>query len=132
MPFFDWTEELTTGHAGIDSDHKHLVELVNTLYQAMKTGKGNDVLGKILGELITYTASHFSREEALMRKIGYAHYEEHKAEHAKLVASVLDLQAKFKAGSTTLSISVFNFLSDWLRNHIRHSDAKLGQAARGH
>lgn len=131
MAFLDWSDDLTTGHTGIDSDHKHLVELVNSLYQAMKAGKGNDVLGHILNELIVYTANHFAREEALMRKISYAKYDEHKAEHAKLVATVQDLQTKFNAGATTLSVNVFHFLSDWLRNHIRHSDAQLGLAARG-
>lgn len=128
MAFFNWTDDLGTGNMRIDADHKHLVNLLNTLYDAMKAGKGNEVLGKILDELIQYTTTHFSREEALMQQIAYAHFAEHKAEHTKLVSAVMELQAKFKAGATTLSVAAFHFLSDWLRNHIRQNDVKLGLA----
>lgn len=128
MAFFNWTADLVTGNTRIDSDHKQLVDLLNTLYDSMKAGKGNEVLGKVLDELIHYTATHFSREEALMQQIAYPHFAEHKAEHTKLVTAVQDLQAKFKSGATTLSVAVFHFLSDWLRSHIKQNDMKLGLA----
>ena len=128
MAFFNWTADLNVGNHLIDEDHKRLVALVNELYDAMKSGKGNSILGEILNELIKYTSSHFSREERLMQEIQYPGYQEHKAEHVKLVGEVLDLQAKFKAGSTTLSVSAFNFLSDWLRNHIKSRDVMVGKA----
>lgn len=132
MAYFNWTNDLSVGNAQIDSDHKQLVDLVNKLHDAMKAGKGNTVLGDILAELIQYTASHFKREEMLMQKISYTEYAEHKAEHTKLVAEVLELQARFKSGTSTLSVSVFNFLSDWLRTHIKSRDAKLGLAIAAH
>lgn len=128
MAFFNWTNDLASGNPQIDSDHKHLIDLLNKLHEAMSTGKGNTVLGNILDELIKYTATHFRREETLMQQIGYAEYESHKAEHSKLVNEVLALQARFQSGSATLSVSVFNFLSNWLRDHITSRDVKLCQA----
>lgn len=131
MAYFNWTDDLSVGNVQIDHDHKQLVNLVNKLYDAMKAGQGNSVLGGILDELIKYTASHFKREEMFMQQIGYADMAAHKAEHVKLVNDVLDLQTRFKSGSTTLSVSVFNFLGDWLRTHIKSRDAKLGLALAG-
>ncbi len=128
MAYFNWTDELSVGNIQIDSDHKQLVNLVNKLYDAMKAGQGNSVLGGILDELIKYTASHFKREEMFMQQIGFSDLAAHKLEHTKLVNEVLELQTRFKAGSTTLSVSVFNFLGDWLRTHIKSRDAKLGLA----
>ncbi|MDR3411651.1 MAG: bacteriohemerythrin [Formivibrio sp.] len=128
MAYFNWTNDLSVGNTQIDSDHKQLVDLVNKLHDAMKSGKGNTVLGEILADLIQYTSSHFKREEMLMQKINYAEFAEHKAEHTKLVGEVLELQTRFKTGATTLSVSVFNFLSDWLRTHIKSRDVKLAVA----
>jgi len=124
-----WTDDLAVGHTQIDSDHKHLYDLVNRLYDAMKAGKGNTVLGATLDELIRYTASHFGREEALMQQIRYAAAAEHKAAHTALVSEVQGLQQRFKTGSVALSPEVFKFLGDWLRNHIMTHDKLLGAAA---
>ncbi|MBS1209630.1 MAG: bacteriohemerythrin [Proteobacteria bacterium] len=128
MAFFNWSDDLATGDPRIDADHKHLIDLVNALYDAMKSGKGNDVLKKTLDELIQYTSSHFRREELLMQQIRYPDADSHKAEHVKLVAEVLDLQSRFESGAATLSVSVFNFLADWLRTHIKGRDVYLGKA----
>ncbi len=85
MAFFNWTSDLASGNSQIDSDHKQLIGLLNKLHDAMSAGKGNAVLGTILDELISYTATHFKREEMLMQQIGYADFVSHKAEHVKLV-----------------------------------------------
>lgn len=126
---YTWSSDLAVGNPQIDSDHKHLYELVNTLYDAMRGGKGNAVLGEILDELVTYTATHFRREETLMQQIRYAAASEHQAAHEALVKQVQDLQNRFKAGSIALSLDVFKFLGDWLRNHIMTHDKLLGVAA---
>lgn len=51
--------------------HKKLVSMVNEMYQAMSQGKGNDVVGKVLNDLIAYTRTHFAAEEKLMQTNGY-------------------------------------------------------------
>lgn len=130
MAAFAWTEDLSTGNMMIDSDHKRLIELVNKLYEAMSNGKGNSVVGGVLDELISYTASHFAREERLMQQIRYGDFAKHKAEHDKLVKEVLELQKGLQAGTLTLSSKVYVFLTEWLNRHIKSSDKLLGAAAR--
>lgn len=128
MATVQWSETLSVGNAQIDDDHRQLFRLLDRLQLAMKQGKANTVMGGILDELVGYTVTHFQREEQFMRRIGYADFAAHKAEHDKLIAQVQDLQARFKSGAITLSISTHQFLGDWLNSHIMQSDMKLARA----
>ncbi len=117
-----WSDELRTGIAKIDEQHRGLVNLVNRLYSALRNGQGNAALGEILEELIQYTAVHFKTEEDLMVRYSYPDYESHKRTHDGLVKQVLEIQSKFKEGRGTLSVELMNFLKSWLINHIQGMD----------
>lgn len=123
-----WTQDLAVGYTHIDNDHKQLFELVNRLFEGMKAGRANSILGAIIRELVDYTVNHFRREEDLMQQMAYAGYPEHKRAHDQLVREVRALEERFRAGSITLSLDVFNFLQDWLSDHIKTHDRKLGAA----
>lgn len=120
-----WTSDLGVGHAHIDDEHKQLYQLLNRLYQSVQAGDANAVLGDILTELVSCTLNHFRREEELMQRIHYAGYAEHKGAHDILIREIRALQQRFYGGSITLSPEVFNFLRDWLQNHIKTYDVKL-------
>ena len=127
MPLMTWNEKMSVGVKVLDDDHKRLVALVNELHDALKTGHGKDALGKILDSLVTYTKSHFAREEQFFARTNYPDSAAHKKEHDDLTNQVLLVQAKFNSGASTgLSLQVMNFLRDWLTNHIQGSDKKYG------
>lgn len=126
MALFVWSDKFSVNIKEIDEQHKKLVSLVNDLHIAMQTGKGKELLGKILQNLIDYTAKHFAHEEHLMKKHGFAEYLKHKAEHEKLVSQVLDFQKKFQAGSAVLTLEIMSFLKDWVSKHIVETDKKFG------
>jgi hemerythrin-like metal-binding protein len=126
MSILAWTDDLKINIKEIDSQHQNLVTLVNKLYDAMKIGKGKDVLAPILSELINYTEYHFSTEESLMKNHNYPVFLEHEQEHKKLVSSVLDFDRKFKKGEITVSMELFKFLNNWLVEHILGVDKKMG------
>lgn len=128
MAILKWNESLSVGNRQIDDDHKHLFMLLDKLQDAMRQGKANAVLAGILDELVQYTSGHFRREEQFMQRIAYADYAAHKAEHDKLIAEVSELQGRMQRGALTLSLSVNQFLSDWLNSHIMSSDIKLAKA----
>ncbi|WP_292933428.1 bacteriohemerythrin [Noviherbaspirillum sp.] len=130
MTYLTWSNDLAVGNTFIDGDHQKLIDMVNRLHEVMQEGKGKDVLGKVLNNLITYTREHFRREEDLMLRIGYAGRAAHLHEHEKLLQQVVDLQDKFESGAATLSIQVLHFLRDWLVNHIGKSDKALAEATR--
>lgn len=125
MPVVRWSDALSVGNRQIDDDHRHLFALLDKLQDAMRQGKAKAVLADILDELVRYTRQHFSREEDYMLRIGYADYKLHKAEHDRLMAEVGELQKRFNAGALTLSITLNEFLGNWLNTHIMSSDVKL-------
>lgn len=125
---FSWTDDLTTGNALIDGDHRKLITMVNALYESMAQGHAKDILSKVLNNLIVYTKEHFGREEAEMQRINYAASLSHKSEHTKLIKQVLDLKASVDRGEGLNVVTISSFLSDWLRNHILTVDMKLAAA----
>ena len=54
MSLIRWNDNFSVNVTMIDHDHKKLVAMINELTDAMKAGRGKDVLGKILYELIQY------------------------------------------------------------------------------
>lgn len=122
MNLINWNASLSVKIGSIDAQHQKLVSIINALNEAMLQGKGKAVLGAILADLAKYTAEHFHHEETLMTQAAYPKFAEHKAEHKRLVEQVEQLARDFESGSTGISVSVMNFLSDWLRNHIMGRD----------
>lgn len=126
MALITWNDSYSVKVKKFDDEHKILIGLINQLHDAMKVGKGGQVIGVLLQTLIDYTANHFAAEETLMKLHNYPEYERHKKEHNLLVMQVLDIQKEMKAGKTLLSQDVMRFLKDWLQTHIQGEDKKYG------
>lgn len=127
MPFMEWTSDYTVGVTDIDEEHKKLIALINELHDAVEAGSGHNILVKILEGLILYVSYHFSHEEGLYIRAGFPDYEQHKKEHERLTARVMDLQSKFNtAPDDNLAHEVLDFLKNWLYHHILISDRQFG------
>lgn len=127
MSFFTWEDRYSVNIAAMDEQHKRLVKMLNDLFEAMLSGKGREVVGKVLTDLVNYTKVHFSAEEELMRKNGYPDLLSHKKEHDALAKKAVELDQKFRTTKMSLTVETGNFLKDWLTNHILYTDKKYGQ-----
>lgn len=114
----------------MDAHHKHLVALLNRLHTAMAAGQGRAAQASILDELAAYTVQHFEAEEAWMKRHGYARLEAHKAEHARLAASVRAYVMDLRSGKIAVTVQLMQFLKEWLVGHILGWDKDYGRAAR--
>jgi len=76
-----WKEAFKAEIREIDTQHKQLIDIINELHDARRTGNSQDILHNILSKLITHATSHFKSEEALMHKLNYFNLEEHKKNH---------------------------------------------------
>ena len=132
MPLITWKDSFSVKVTEIDTQHKKLVEMINKLYDAMKVGKSKDVMGEILNNLISYTATHFKTEEKYFDLYSYPEKETHKAEHEKFVETVTKFKEEFDSGNATISIEVMNFLRDWLTKHINGEDKKYTKCFNDH
>lgn len=126
MSYIDWTDTLSIRVPEMDNQHKKLVQMLNELHDAMKSGKGRDLVGPIVTRLVNYTKTHLANEEQFLESINYAFINSHKTEHRKLTEQVLELQAKYNLGDTTVAPKLLTFLRDWLVGHIQKVDRMYG------
>jgi len=122
MAFLPWKPEYSVKNDLMDKQHQVLVEMINKMHDAMKSGKGSKEAVIIVTEMIEYSAMHFTSEEALMAKFNYAGLTDHKKDHQAFMAKANEFQSQINTGSFTLSMDIANFLKDWLTNHILVND----------
>ena len=126
MAYFEWKEEYSVGIEKLDGQHKEIVTHLNSLYQALKEGKGKEALDSILNGLVQYTKKHFTTEESLLKLYKYPGYDEHKQKHQKMTEHVIKLKQQFDSGDISSPIQITNFLKDWLSKHIVGTDKAYG------
>lgn len=127
MPLVTWTEEYDIGVEKFNDAHKKLFDLINQLHDAMKEGKGKEVIGEIVGELEKYTTEHFSDEEKEFDERGYPDSAPHKEQHKLFVSKIAGFKNDIVVGNANLSMDIIQFLKDWLINHIKGVDMKYKQ-----
>jgi hemerythrin len=132
MSLINWDQSFSVGVASMDAQHRNLIELLNTLHDAMTAGRAREVLGSILERLIEYTKIHFSREEEFFTAYAYPEAAQHIREHAVLTEKVLQLQQDFAAGQLATSIELLGFLEEWLKKHIKGTDARYSAFFKEH
>lgn len=118
----EWREQLSVGNDAIDTDHKHLIDIINQVEISL-AAKDFDHLKATLDSLSRYSATHFGAEEKIARAVGYPNV-------AKLHESHLDLVEKLDQFKQNLSqdwnpahIESFTvLLRDWLINHVIKED----------
>ncbi|MBE8539210.1 bacteriohemerythrin [Geoglobus acetivorans] len=126
MALITWNESFSVNIREIDEQHKKLVSMINRLHDAMLEGKGKEIMGELLNDMVEYTITHFSTEEKLMKQHNYPGYVKHKAEHELFVSKVGEFKEKYEKGQLALTMEVLSFLKSWLTNHILNSDKKYG------
>ncbi len=125
MAYFEWADDMVIDNGPIDQDHQTLVRQVNELHTATSEGRGHEVVGRLLGELIRDTVEHIRREEQEMARVGYPRLVQHKQGHDQFVADLQGLQRKFEGGSSTVASQLSTVLRDWLSLHIRRYDKDM-------
>lgn len=124
MAYIEWEDSFSVGVEIFDNEHKKLIEIINRLHLALLMKETDAVMGKTLKDLIDYTITHFAHEEDNMSKTTYPDFFKHKKEHDELIKKVQEYKAQIDSGKTTISLSIMNFLKDWLMSHILGTDMK--------
>ncbi|MEW6721615.1 MAG: bacteriohemerythrin [Thermodesulfobacteriota bacterium] len=128
---YDWTEDLSVGVETIDSQHREIFRVFNTLLRGAEAASPSEAPW-VLGFLEDYVVNHFGLEELYMRRYSYPGYLQHKNEHVSFIEKFYDLRDEFDAtGSNPENADrLGRFLGAWLVNHIGRSDRALGEFIR--
>jgi hemerythrin len=131
---YQWDSSLETGHEKIDNQHKQLIEALNNIINAAKSGKGSDEVFRTLEFLTGYTIMHFADEEKLQLQYDYPDYYIHKQYHDEFKLTVKDLTERLiREGPTEEMIAlVTTRIGDWLLNHIRGDDFRMAAHIKTH
>jgi hemerythrin-like metal-binding protein len=127
-----WNDELETGVAEIDEQHRILVNSINETNVRLNTTQVNAaVLEKITQDLLSYALYHFETEEELMQSLGYQEAspedaQTHQRQHREFSATVVSVREGIKAGRLISREDLLGFLNGWLIQHILLTDKKLG------
>jgi len=127
-----WTPDLSVGVDHIDNQHKIWFEKANELFEAGKAQKAKDYINQMIDFLDEYTKLHFKDEEAYMEKIGYPELDAQKKAHASFVKDLAKLKEDYNksGGNILVIINANKIVIDWLSNHIRKMDKKIGEYVR--
>ncbi len=101
-----------------------LFDIMNQLGDAMRMGKGQDVVNQVVTELLDYTNTHFQDEEALLQKANYPQLEAHREMHRIFVKKVQSLQSQAQMGKRVNAAQLLSLIRDWLVNHIQKTDKR--------
>lgn len=127
MAAITWTESLSVKIDSIDDQHKKLIDMINDFYDSINKRTNNENILWLISGMKSYTVMHFDKEEILMKQFQYPYFEEHKKEHEDFIANVNALEEKIKKETLIISFEITNFLKDWLKNHIQHTDKRYTQ-----
>lgn len=125
MAFFKWRNEYSVNISMIDSHHKKLFEIMNSLYDFMADGEDDDSVARIIAELLEYTNYHFSEEEKMMKQFDYPELSQHKELHREFITKLEEFQTSAKTGvAIFVAAKVADLGVDWLKSHILTEDSR--------
>jgi len=120
-----WRDQLSVGNDLIDTDHKHLIEVINNAEECLRNGNRKE-LAVTLDELARYSNTHFEREELIARAVGYPTVEQLHDSHTKLVETLNTFRSEVTEAWTDASFNRFGtYLRNWLIQHVIKEDLPM-------
>ncbi|NVO06574.1 MAG: GGDEF domain-containing protein [Rhodoferax sp.] len=134
MDAFHWNPCFVTGLTDVDSQHHHLVDVINRFGELVMREKdaSSDELETVFTELAAYSQYHFAEEEQLMADahLDAHHIAHHVREHAQFLGDLNYMHAEIAAHKTGAASALLHYLSNWLAYHILGSDQLMAGAMR--
>lgn len=125
----EWDDNLASGSAAIDTQHRELFLRINSMLAAFENAPSDrQEIGKVIQYLTDYVVFHFGTEEMHMNHYNYSSMSAHKAQHAQFVKTFLKLKDRLllEGINPALGQEIRDLCVDWLINHIKYSDRALG------
>ncbi len=125
MSLLQWKPEFKVGVAAVDFEHEELIQLINELHAGLERDETPEAVSEFLGEVYAKIAAHFALEERIMRERGYDEFQDHKADHVRLLDEIRDMMDDYEVKGVLDEDELSRRLQDWFGEHFRTKDARL-------
>jgi len=125
MVLIEWREEYCIGIKGIDYEHEKLIEHINSVYALIDNRTDKQFIVDSLGDIYGAISAHFALEEQMMRRHNYAHYQEHEADHQRLLNDIGDITEGLENIKELDEAMLKQKLADWFLLHFKTQDSRL-------
>jgi hemerythrin len=112
------------GVRAMDNQHGILMDSINAVRQALLRGAGRETISELLDEFIELLRMHFRSEEQLMEQSGFTGLEEHRAEHHRILADILQSAHRLQYGDDMQLRTLLCALHHGFLDHIETMDSK--------
>ena len=120
----EWRNALEIGDKQIDTEHRKLFTLVKDLEHGR--------VEQTVSALKDYAVTHFTNEQAMMRRQNYPNLEAHIEMHETFKRSVNSICEENAPWTEERVLDLKRFLNKWLRGHIGTHDQRFGEWMRTH
>jgi hemerythrin-like metal-binding protein len=110
----------------MDDQHGILMDAINEVRLALLNGSGPERIGEQLDQLIEFMRMHFWSEGQLMEKAGFPGLEEHRFEHHRMLAEILQAAHRLQYGEALHLRPLLSRLHDGFLEHIEGLDQQYG------
>jgi methyl-accepting chemotaxis protein/hemerythrin len=129
---FKWSKRHAVFIPEIDAEHRNIFRLADELHQAVVGSAPTDQARALLRELVAKSEDHFAREERLMRATHYPGSAWHKKRHDTVRKRVKEFAPRIEGGDGQAALLLLEFLSGWLRDHVRVADCMMAAHVRNY
>ncbi|MGA2890181.1 MAG: bacteriohemerythrin [Terracidiphilus sp.] len=126
MTLLTWNYACTVGVRAMDDQHGILMDTMNELRLAVVRGAGREKIFEVLDRLIEFTRMHFWSEEQLMEQHGFPGLAEHRVEHQRILAQILQSSHRVQQGDKLQMRPLLCFLRESYIEHIEGPDREYG------
>jgi len=126
MVLVEWRDDFKIGIDSVDYEHRQMIELINAVHGKLSDDAPKNLILDFLGEVFTRISAHFALEERIMSNWKYDQFEDHKADHERLLDEIRDIMDGFEAGTIAAAdAELSERLNAWFTNHFKTRDARL-------
>ena len=124
MTLLTWNHACSVGIRAMDDQHRILMDAINDLRMALLRGCSHEKTCELLDQFIEFARMHFWSEEQLMEQTHFAGLEEHRAEHHRMLADILQAAHRLQYGEGVELRPLLCGLHHGFLNHIETMDQK--------
>lgn len=126
MGLVEWRNDFKTGIVSVDHEHFEMVQLINKTHAQLSENAPPDEIEECFGQIYSQISAHFALEETVMKLRKYDQFEDHKADHERLLDRLLELMDSYDAENLEdTSEELSRCLKDWFVDHFKNKDSRL-------